>query len=177
MIKRVADEKKQADKEALKAQKKAEKEALKAKKERIKQSKPKKSAQGNIFVRMGRAIAKFFKDFRGTCKKVIWPDRKTVLKNTLIVFITVVIVGAGIWIFDFALSRSIRGVQNVIEESASIRDEEDLSGNDEMLEPDYPEQGNENGANAGAAGTTAATQTTQATETTTVSPENTDAQE
>lgn len=113
----MADEKKQADKEALKAQKQAEKEALKAKKERIKQSKPKK--EGNVFTRVFNAIKKFFKDFKGTCKKVIWPDRKTVLKNTLIVFITVVVVGAGIWIVDFAFSRGIRGIQDAITSSVS----------------------------------------------------------
>lgn len=113
----MADENKQAEKEALKAQKQAEKEALKAKKERIKQSKPKK--EGNVFTRMLKAIKKFFKDFKGTCKKVIWPDRKTVLKNTLIVFVTVVVVGAGIWIVDFAFSRGIRATQDVIAESVS----------------------------------------------------------
>lgn len=123
----MADEKRQADKEALKAQKQAEKEALKAKKERIKQSKPKK--EGNIFTRMLNAIKKFFKDFKGTCKKVIWPDRKTVLRNTLIVFVTVIVVGAGIWIVDFAFSRGIRGIQDSI--SASVSDSEDASGESE----------------------------------------------
>ncbi len=112
----MADENKQVDKEALKAQKQAEKEALKAKKERIKQSKPKK--EGNVFTRMLNAVKKFFKDFRGTCKKVIWPDRKTVLRNTLIVFVTVVIVGAGVWIVDFAFSRGIRGIQDAINDEA-----------------------------------------------------------
>lgn len=115
----MADKKKQADKEALMAQK--EKEALKAKKERIKQRKPKK--EGNVFTRIFKAIKKFFKDFKGTCKKVIWPDRKTVLKNTLIVFITVVVVGAGIWIVDFAFSRGIRGIQDAI--TSSVSDSED----------------------------------------------------
>ena len=115
----MADKKKQADKEALMAQK--EKEALKAKKERIKKRKPKK--EGNVFTRIFKAIKKFFKDFKGTCKKVIWPDRKTVLKNTLIVFITVVVVGAGIWIVDFAFSRGIRGIQDAI--TSSVSDSED----------------------------------------------------
>ena len=132
----MADEKRQADKEALKAQKQAEKEALKAKKERIKQSKPKK--EGNIFTRMLNAIKKFFKDFKGTCKKVIWPDRKTVLKNTLIVFITVVVVGAGIWIVDFAFSRGIRGIQNSI--SSSVSDSEDASDlSDDHSDHDHAE--------------------------------------
>ena len=116
----MADENKQVDKEALKAQKQAEKDALKAKKERIKQSKPKK--EGNFFTRMLKAIKKFFKDFKGTCKKVIWPDRKTVLRNTLIVLVTVVIVGAGIWLADFAFSQGIRGIQNAIDGSESVSD-------------------------------------------------------
>ena len=127
----MADENKKVDKEALKAQKQAEKEALKAKKERIKQSKPKKSDQGNIFVRMWNAIKKFFKDFKGTCKKVIWPDRKTVLKNTLIVFVTVLIVGIGIWIVDFGLTKSIRGIQNAMDNTETTTSAEAESGADE----------------------------------------------
>lgn len=130
----MADENKQVDKEALKAQKQAEKEALKAKKERIKQSKPKK--EGNVFTRMLKAIKKFFKDFKGTCKKVIWPDRKTVLKNTLIVFVTVIIVGAGIWLADFAFTQGIRGIQDAIsgESASDVADEENHEGHDHETE-------------------------------------------
>ena len=130
----MADENRQVDKEALKAQKQAEKEALKAKKERIKQSKPKK--EGNVFTRMFAAIKKFFKDFKGTCKKVIWPDRKTVLRNTLIVFVVTVVVGAVIWLTDWALTEGIRGVQNVIaaesvsEEADDAADADDHAGHD-----------------------------------------------
>ncbi len=108
----MADENRPVDKEAEKARKQAEKEALKAKKERIKQSKPKK--EGNVFARIWAAIVKFFKDFRGTCKKVIWPDRKTVFKSTLVVLATVLVVGAAIWIVDFGLTKGIRGLQDVI---------------------------------------------------------------
>lgn len=129
----MADENKQAEKEALKAQKQAEKEALKAKKERIKQSKPKK--EGNVFTRMFKAIKKFFKDFRGTCKKVIWPDRKTVFKNTGIVLVTVIVVGAGIWIADFAFSRGIRGIQDVIS-GESVSEEADAADTDSEADSD-----------------------------------------
>ncbi len=132
----MADENKKVDKEALKAQKQAEKEALKAKKERIKQSKPKK--EGNVFTRMFKAIKKFFKDFKGTCKKIIWPDRKTVLKNTLIVFVTVIIVGACIWIFDYALTQGVRGIQNAVDgEGTSVVAEEETdehAGHDHAAE-------------------------------------------
>lgn len=130
----MADENKQVDKEALKAQKQAEKEALKAKKERIKQSKPKK--EGNVFSRAGKRIVKFCKDFKGTCKKVIWPDRKTVLKNTLIVLLVTVVVGAGIWIADFAFSRGVRGLQSIVENEpeSSIEEIVDEDSSDESHE-------------------------------------------
>ena len=131
----MADENKQVDKEALKAQKQAEKDALKAKKERIKQSKPKK--EGNAFSRMLKAIKKFFKDFKGTCKKVIWPDRKTVLKNTLIVFLVTIVVGVGIWIADFAFVEGIKGIQSVIENNV----DEDTSTLDDSAEVVTDEHG------------------------------------
>lgn len=115
MILQMADEEKKQAKEAEKAQKQAEKEALKAKKERIKASKPKKAKDGNIFKRMGRAIKKFFKDFKGTCKKIVWPDAKTVWKKSGIVLVVVLLVGAGVWLVDFAFQRSVRGVQHLAE--------------------------------------------------------------
>ena len=134
----MADENKQVDKEALKAQKQAEKEALKAKKERIKQSKPKK--EGNVFTRMFAAIKKFFKDFKGTCKKVIWPDRKTVLRNTLIVFIVTVVVGAVIWLTDWALTEGIRGVQDVIAAESVSEEADDAADADEHAGHDHADE-------------------------------------
>ena len=91
------------DKEALKAAKEAEKAAKKAKQERIKQSKPKKD--GNAFSRAGQAVKKFFKDFTGTCKKIVWPTGKQVLKNSLVVLATIVIIGAVVALIDFGLTR------------------------------------------------------------------------
>lgn len=131
----MADENKQVDKEALKAQKQAEKEALKAKKERIKQSKPKK--EGNVVSRAGSKIKKFCKDFKGTCKKVIWPDRKTVLKNTLIVFIVTIVVGAGIWIADFAFAEGIKGIQSVIENDVEEVSDVDNAAEDVSAEHNH----------------------------------------
>ena len=39
----------------------------------------------NIFKRIGKAIAKFFKDLRGETKKIVWPGRQMVIKSTGIV--------------------------------------------------------------------------------------------
>ncbi len=91
-----------ADKEAQKLTKEAEKAAEKAKKERIKQSKPKK--EGNVFSRAGAGIKKFWKDFTGTCKKVVWPSGKQVLKSSLVVLVSIIVVGAVIFGFDTGIN-------------------------------------------------------------------------
>ena len=86
----------------MKLAKEAEKAAEKAKKERIKQSKPKK--EGNAFSRAGAGIKKFWKDFTGTCKKVVWPSGKQVLKSSLVVLVSIIVVGAVIFGFDTGIN-------------------------------------------------------------------------
>ena len=91
------------DKQALQAAKEAEKAAKKAKQERIKQSKPKKD--GSAFSRAGKAIKKFFKDFVGTCKKIVWPTGKQVIKNSLVVLATIIVIGGIVALIDFGLTK------------------------------------------------------------------------
>lgn len=102
---------KNTDKEALKAQKDAEKAAKKAKQERIKQSKPKK--EGNVFTRASAAIKKFFKDFVGTCKKVVWTKPEQVWKNTGVVIATIIVIGLAVFAIDWALTQSFDAVKNL----------------------------------------------------------------
>ena len=88
------------DKQALQAAKEAEKAAKKAKQERIK---PKK--EGSAFSRAGKAVKKFFKDFTGTCKKIVWPTGKQVVKNSLVVLATIIVIGAIVALIDFGLTK------------------------------------------------------------------------
>ena len=88
-------------KDAVKAAKDAEKAAIKAKKERIKKSKPKK--EGSPFSRAGKRIKKYWKDFIGTIKKIVWPPRKQVLKSSAVVLVSIIVVGLVIYGFDWGL--------------------------------------------------------------------------
>lgn len=76
-----------------------------------KASAPKK--EGNIFTRAWKAIKKFFKDVRGECKKVVWPDAKTVLKSTGVVLLCVAVLGVIIWLIDTGLSTGIHAIVNL----------------------------------------------------------------
>ncbi len=46
----------------------------------------------------------WFREMRSELKKVVWPNRETVLKNTGTVLLCSLVVGAFIWVFDFASS-------------------------------------------------------------------------
>ena len=68
---------------------------------------------------MGRSIKKFFKELRGESKKVVWPDRKTVLKSSLVVIVSVVIIGVVIWLIDTGLSELVKLLINLASKSGS----------------------------------------------------------
>ncbi|MBQ6998505.1 MAG: preprotein translocase subunit SecE [Clostridia bacterium] len=47
-----------------------------------------------------KAIAKYFREAKSEMKKVVWPSRKQVVNNTLVVIAAVLIIGIIIWILD-----------------------------------------------------------------------------
>ncbi len=63
--------------------------------------------KANWFKRFFGAIARYFRELRSELKKVVWPTPKQVLKNTLIVIASVLIVGVFIWLFDFVAGKGI----------------------------------------------------------------------
>lgn len=97
----------------------AEKVAKAAKGDKSKQNKPK------ISVRMKKSAAKtkenvvrFFKDFKGESKKIVWPDAKTVLKNTGIVIAVVAVVALVVFGIDSLLAFIIQSLQSLATGSA-----------------------------------------------------------
>jgi len=50
----------------------------------------------SIFSRIG----KFFRDLKSETKKIVWPTRKQVINNTLVVIVAVIVIGAFIWGLD-----------------------------------------------------------------------------
>lgn len=64
----------------------------------------------NPFKKAGKAIKKFFKDFKGEWKKVTWPSGKTVLNQSLVVIVIVAIVGLVLLGVDTGLSSIIDGL-------------------------------------------------------------------
>ena len=114
----------------------AEKVAKAVKEKKQNANKPKGDKPG-VFSRMGKAIAKFFKNFRGETKKIVWPDAKTVFKNTGIVLIVIIVIGAFIWLIDFGLSKSVNGLSDLADKVGATQDAEtdtDAEGEIELEE-------------------------------------------
>lgn len=80
---------------------------------------PKKKKE-NIFKRMGAAIKKFFKDFKGECKKITWPSGKTVLNNSLVVIAVVIVVGLVIFGIDQGLAAIIKAILGLAPDASDV---------------------------------------------------------
>ena len=68
----------------------------------------------NIFVRVGKKIAKFCKDVVGEMKKVTWTSKDELLKSTKIVLVTVVAVAIVIAVIDTLCSLGINAIAGLI---------------------------------------------------------------
>ena len=56
---------------------------------------------------------RWFREMKSELKKVVWPNKKTVLKNTGIVLLCSLIIGACIWIFDGVLASIVQMILSV----------------------------------------------------------------
>jgi preprotein translocase SecE subunit len=74
----------------------------------------KKEKKPNIFVRMFRGIAKFFRDCVSEGKKIVWMPWKDVWKNAVLVIICAVVISAVIALLDVGLSYVIRAIGSLV---------------------------------------------------------------
>ena len=51
-------------------------------------------------VKKQNRVLKFFREVKSELKKVVWPSKKQVVNNTLIVVAVVLVIGIIIWAFD-----------------------------------------------------------------------------
>ncbi|MCQ2446447.1 MAG: preprotein translocase subunit SecE [Clostridia bacterium] len=78
--------------------------------QKVEKAAPKKEKKPNIFKRIG----KWFRDIINEIKKITWPTMNQTLKNTLIVIVMVLVVGAYIWILDAILSYGISLLRTLV---------------------------------------------------------------
>ena len=60
-----------------------------------------------------RDLGLWFREMKSELKKVVWPNKKTVLKNTGIVLLCSLVIGACIWLFDFVAMSAVQMILSV----------------------------------------------------------------
>ena len=55
----------------------------------------------NWFVRTWGKVCRYFRELRSELKKVVWPTPRQVAKNTLVVIVSVIVIGVFVWLLDF----------------------------------------------------------------------------
>ena len=55
----------------------------------------------------------WFREMKSELKKVVWPNKKTVVKNTGTVLLCSLAIGACIWVFDFVAVSAVQIILNV----------------------------------------------------------------
>ena len=59
-------------------------------------------------VKKKRSRGQWFREMKSELKKVVWPDRKTVMKNTGTVLLCSLAIGVCVWIFDFVMVTAVQ---------------------------------------------------------------------
>ena len=60
-----------------------------------------------------KSPAQWLREMKSELKKVVWPTKQTVLKNTGTVLLVSLAIGVCIWIFDFVSTSAIQMLLNV----------------------------------------------------------------
>ena len=63
--------------------------------------------QPNFFARTGSKLGKWFREMKSELKKVVWPSRKQLINNTLIVLGAVLVVGIIVVFFDWIAGQAV----------------------------------------------------------------------
>ncbi|MCL2099038.1 MAG: preprotein translocase subunit SecE [Oscillospiraceae bacterium] len=64
-------------------------------------------------IKFGERIKRFFRDYKSEMKKVVWPTRQQLIKNTAVVLVVIIFMAVIVGILDFAFGSGIRGLANV----------------------------------------------------------------
>jgi preprotein translocase subunit SecE len=76
-------------------------------KETIKETSDVKIKKENTAKKMTVGVKRFFVETKSELKKIVWPTPKQVVNNTIIVLITILVVGAFIWGLDALTSTTL----------------------------------------------------------------------
>lgn len=70
--------------------------------------------KGNFFTNAVKRIRRWFREMSSELKKVVWPTKRQMINNTLIVLACVLVVGIFIWVFDGVSGVVVNGIISLV---------------------------------------------------------------
>ena len=68
---------------------------------------------GKEKMKLGARIKKFFKDYRSELKKIVWPTRTQVIKNTGVVLVAIIFISAIVGVVDLIFGLGINALSGL----------------------------------------------------------------
>jgi len=72
-----------------------------------------KSVKSENKPKLGARIKKFFKDYKSELKKIVWPTRQQLVKNTVVVLFTIIFMAAIVGVLDLIFGFGVSQLSNV----------------------------------------------------------------
>ena len=58
-------------------------------------------------VKLSERLKKFWRDYKSEFKKIVWPSKEDTTRNTVVVVVSIVIVGVVVSVLDFLFSQGL----------------------------------------------------------------------
>ncbi|MDR1735777.1 MAG: preprotein translocase subunit SecE [Oscillospiraceae bacterium] len=79
-----------------------------------KKQKPVQKKPGRMTRSAGR-VSRYLREMRSELKKVVWPSKKQLINNSLVVIVSVIFVGAVVALFDFVCQYLLNSLITVLQ--------------------------------------------------------------
>ena len=76
--------------------------------------KPVKKKGESIFKRIGGALQKFWREYKSELKKIVWYDRKSTIRSTFVVLVSILVSAVFLGILDFGFAQGIMALGKLI---------------------------------------------------------------
>ena len=63
---------------------------------------------------LGNRLSRWFREMKSELKKVVWPTWEQVVKNTSVVIVMVVVIGAFIWLVDWLMTLGVGSLLSLV---------------------------------------------------------------
>lgn len=63
---------------------------------------------------LGTRLNRWFREMKSELKKVVWPTWEQVVKNTSVVIVMVVVIGAFIWLVDWLMTLGVGSLLSLV---------------------------------------------------------------